>query len=121
VSPRTQLSQPPKETAAVPTDLVPNQERAAQVKWEHLREVPARGLQPGDRWITLVPGTVCWVLPDGRIRGHFVDEPGGTVWPLPSWDGDTATATSDDGDRRSQQIPITAKVNRIVTCDARGR
>lgn len=87
---------------------------ATQVKWEHLREVPLRGLQPGDRWITLAPGTVCWVSPEGRVRGHFVDEPRGTIWTLQSWDADTATATSDDGDERSQQIAPTVKVNRIV-------
>jgi hypothetical protein len=93
----------------------------ARVMWEHLREVPLRGLEAGARWITLAPGTVCWASPDGRIRGHFVDEPRGTVWTLQSWDGDTATATSDDGDTRAQQIPPDAKVNQIVTGGTRGR
>jgi len=86
-----------------------------QIKWEDLREVPLSGLEPGDRWITLAPMTVCWVSVDGRIRGHFYAEPKGTVWTLQSWDGDAVTAVSDDGDSRTQTIPDNVKVNRIIS------
>ncbi|WP_033338931.1 hypothetical protein [Catenuloplanes japonicus] len=88
---------------------------AAQITWDDLREVPLRDLQPGDRWITLAAFTVCWVSPDGRVRGSGYGQPRGTVWTLDGWAGDTATATSDDGEKRSQQIPAGTAVTQVVT------
>lgn len=85
-----------------------------QIPWEHLREVPLADLRPGDSWITLAPFTVCWASADGRVRGHGWQQPQGTVWTLRSWDGDTITAVSENGETRSQQIPSTVMVNRII-------
>lgn len=86
-----------------------------RITWEDLREVEIGSLKPGDSWLLLDVGVVCWADVDGRVRGHFVDQPRGTVATLDRWEGLTATATLGFGEKRTQTLTGAEKVMRITT------
>ena len=81
--------------------------------WKDVRDVPARDLAVGEKFVKPGAGTAYFSAADGSVRGAGWQELDGTAWTVVAREGDVTTCRAADGCEITETIPPTAHVLRV--------